>query len=521
MWDSLKCYYRLHPLKTILIIGLFFRLIAAVYSKGYAFTDDHYFVIEEAQQWISQGNQERDFFHPNIFTKDRLSHGSLYTSAHYVLFQIYRSLGFIDPMAVMFTVRILHAFYSLLVILLGYKIARLLGSQRTAIQVSWILALAWFMPFLSVRNLVEMACIPPLMAASYFVLKNDRKWLFWAGILASVAFALRFQTILFSGMFGIILLYRFRWREALWLLGSFLLGCLIFLGLLDFILFGTPFYELVSYIAYNATHSGEYPNGPWYQYILVIMGMFLLLPAGNWLYAIIRKFKTYAVLLFPTLLFLAFHSAFPNKQERFILPVIPFVIILGVSAWSDVQNTLKSKRWNAISNRIFWILNIPLLLLLSLASTRTAKMEAMYFLFKQNDAKHFVIESTHRDYMEYMPRFYGDFWEPYQHILPNCASSCFMDSVEKGVHPFPDYILFFDSDKLDQRVSILQEEISIEPVITIYSSWLDRLIPKLNPIVKSQEIFIYRVKDKKRKSPTTTSTTAIEAAATAKASKAT
>lgn len=520
MWDSFNRYYRIHPLRIILIFGLLFRLLSAVYSKGYAFTDDHYFVIEEAQQWISQGGEERDFFNPNIIIKDRLSHGALYTTSHYVLFQVYRYFGFLDPMAVMLTVRIIHAFYSLFIIFLGYKIARLLGSQRTAIQASWILALLWFMPFLSVRNLVEMVCIPPLMWASYWVLKNDRKWLLWAGIFASVAFALRFQTILFSGMFGVILLYRCQWREALRLLLGFLLGSLVLLGLLDYVLFGTPFYELVSYIEYNATHSGEYPNGPWYQYLLVIMGMFLFLPAVIWLVAIIRKFNNYAVLLIPTIVFFAFHSAFPNKQERFILPVIPFIIIIGVTAWGELSKSANSIRWNVIINRFFWIINTPLLLILSVASTRTAKMEAMYFLFKQNDAKHFAIESTHRNYMEYMPRFYGNYWNPYQHILPKCASECFMDSVENGVHPFPDYVLFFDSNQLDQRVIKLQEQLQIEPVKTIYSSWLDRLIPKLNPIVKSQEIYIYRVVDKKRKLPTSTGTSAVEAAASTKATKA-
>lgn len=520
MWESFKSYYRLHPLRIILLFGLLFRLLSAVYSKGYAFTDDHYFVIEEAQQWISQGDEERDFFNPNIVIKDRLSHGSLYTTSHYILFQIYRYFGFLDPMAVMITVRLFHAVYSLFIIFLGYKIARLLGNQRTAIQVSWILALLWFMPFLSVRNLVEMVCIPPLMGASYLVLKNERKWLMWAGMLASVAFALRFQTILFSGMFGIILLYRFQWRDAIGLLTGFILGSLVLLGLLDYVLFGTPFYELVSYIEYNATHSGEYPNGPWYQYLLVIMGMFLILPSVIWVFAIIRKFKEYAVLLLPTIMFLAFHSAFPNKQERFILPIIPFIIIIGVTAWSKIPKSPTAMRWNLISNRFFWILNTPLLLLLSVASTRTAKMDAMYYLFKQKDAKHFAIESTHRNYMEYMPRFYGNYWKPYQHILPSCASNCFMDSVASGVHPFPDYVLFFDSEQLDQRVTKLQKEIQIEPVVTIYSSWLDRLIPKLNPIVKSQEIFIYRVVEKKRKLPASAGASAVKAATPAKATKA-
>ena len=519
MWNSINRYYQSHPLRSILLVGLLFRLLAVIFSKGYAFTDDHYFVIEEAQQWIFQSNEPRSFFNPNIILEERLSHGALYTSLHYVLFQIYRLIGFDDPMNIMLSVRFMHALYSLWIVFLGYKIARHWGSPKTALQIAWILALAWFMPFLSVRNLVEVVCIPPLMGATLLFLKHNKKAFFGAGLLAALAFSLRFQTVLFSGMFGLILLWQLRWRDAIALLLGFGIGSVVLLGGLDFLLFGTPFYELISYVAYNATHAGEYPNGPWYQYIGVILGMFLIFPAANWLMASALKFRTYAVLLFPTLVFLLFHSYFPNKQERFILPVIPFLIMAGILAWNQYVEFKKSdkiNRWNRFSMKFFWILNTPLLFGLSLASTRTAKMEAMYFLYQQRDATHFAIESTHRDYMEFMPRFYGNFWSRYQHILPNCEAPCFFDSVAHGVHPFPNYILFFDEDNLNERVAKVQTVVDIDYLETIESSWLDQLIPKLNPIVKSQKIFVYKVKGiLEGRLPASSGTTSVKAATAA------
>ena len=522
MWKSINRYYQSHPLRSVLLVGLFFRLLAVIFSKGYAFTDDHYFVIEEAQQWIFQSKEPRSFFNPNIILQDRLSHGALYTTLHYALFQLYRSIGFNDPMNIMFSVRLMHAVYSLWIVFLGFKIARYWGSPRTAIQIAWILALAWFMPFLSVRNLVEVICIPPLMGATLLFLKNTNKSLLGAGILAAIAFSLRFQTVLFSGMFGLMLLWQLRWRDAVTLLLGFGIGSLVLLGGLDFLLFGTPFYELISYVEYNATHSGEYPNGPWYQYIGVILGMFLIFPAANWLMASVLKFRTYAVLLFPTLIFLLFHSYFPNKQERFILPVIPFLIIAGVLAWNQYCEFKKSdriNRWSQFSMKFFWILNAPLLFGLSLASTRTAKMDAMYFLYQQGDATHFAIESTHHDYMEFMPRFYGNFWSPYQHILPNCEATCFFDSVAYGVHPFPKYILFFDEENLTERANKMQSVIEIDYVKTFESSWLDQLIHKLNPVVKSQKIFVYKVKGMLEGLPASTRTTSVKATAAAESTE--
>ena len=45
-------YYRDHPLRTILFAGLFFRLLAVVFSQGYGMFDDHFLIIESAQSWV-------------------------------------------------------------------------------------------------------------------------------------------------------------------------------------------------------------------------------------------------------------------------------------------------------------------------------------------------------------------------------------------------------------------------------------------------------------------------------------
>ncbi|MEY4540712.1 MAG: hypothetical protein RLZZ306_2469, partial [Bacteroidota bacterium] len=42
-------------LKKILLLGLFFRILATIFSKGYAFTDDHFEVIELAQNILKKG----------------------------------------------------------------------------------------------------------------------------------------------------------------------------------------------------------------------------------------------------------------------------------------------------------------------------------------------------------------------------------------------------------------------------------------------------------------------------------
>lgn len=505
----------------MLLVGLLLRLVAALFSRGYAFTDDHYFVIEEAQQWIFQGPYPSSFWHPWVNGEGRLSHSSLYTSIHYALFQFYRNIGLENPSYIMLTVRMGHAFYSLLIVYFGFLLVKSQSDFKKAKQAAWILTLAWFMPFLSVRNLVEMVCIPPLMASAWLIQtpKWGRKGLFLAGILASLAFALRFQTALFSGMFGVVLLFQGNWKKALNLAYGFIFGSLIFLGLLDYGLFGMPFHELISYIDYNITHSGEYPNGPWYQYILLLFALFPLFLGGNWFTALPKALKFWPLITLPFLAFFIFHSYFPNKQERFILPIVPFFVLLGVVYFNQVQNSMKSaklEKWQRFTSRMFWVLNVILLLPMTLASTRTAKLDAMLFLQKQTDAHSFVIESSHTNYMEYMPRFYGNFWKPYQHILKDCDTRCFFDSVATGYHPEPNYVMFFDTTNLNLRVARFEDLRKLEFCATIESSWLDQLIPKLNPVVKSQQIFIYRVIGTL---PTASRTAAVETAAASKSTE--
>jgi hypothetical protein len=518
----IKRFYEKYPLPTILGLGLLFRLIAAVYSKGYAFTDDHYFVIEEAMSWLVRLNPNDNPWFPQVNTSERLAHGSLYTYLHYLWLSGYQKLGWTDPMKTMLSIRVIHACYSLSVIYLGFKITQILGNKKQALKVAWILSIAWFMPFLSVRNLVEMVCILPLLWMTYLSIKPTSRNSphFWAGILASMAFAFRFQTILFTGAIGLVFLFQKEWKKALFTLVGFSIGTLLLLGFLDYQLFKVPFHEITSYITYNATHAHEYPNGPWYQYVLLLLGLFPLFLGGSFLTAIFFKGKKWLLLWVPFLVFLVFHSYFPNKQERFILPVVPVFIMIGVLSWDAILDS-KNERWKAfdqLSVRLFAFLNLPLLLLLSVASTKTAKMDAMYRLSKQPNLHHFAIESTHKDYMEFMPQFYGNFWKPYQHILPQCNAECFFDSVSLGRHPFPNYILFFDTQQLQQRVKALKKVVPIEYVETIESSWLDQLVPKINPLVHHQTIQIWKTVTQRRL-PAASSTSAIKSSAATKSSE--
>ena len=174
MIRRIQRYAESHPLAFVMMVGGLFRLIAAIFSQGYGMHDDHFLIIEAAQSWVD------DYDYNNWLPENRPNqnpggHSLFYVGLHYALFSFLDMFSFLTPKANMFIVRLLHAAYSLLIILFGYKITRNLTDTKTAKQVGLVLALFWVMPNLSVRNLVEFTCIPPLMAATWFLRSEERR----------------------------------------------------------------------------------------------------------------------------------------------------------------------------------------------------------------------------------------------------------------------------------------------------------------------------------------------------------
>jgi hypothetical protein len=198
-----------------MLIALVIRLLAAFFSGGYAFHDDHFDVIEIAQSWV---------YNLPIWIHDEIPprHSMFYAGIHYVIFYVCEMLGLTSPTGKMLVVRVLHALYSLLVVYYGYKITELLSNQRNARLVGLMLALVWFMPFMSVRNLVEITCIPPYLAAFYLILKPDdtnKKTIFWrylgAGALLALSFVLRYHVFLLAAGAGLVLLFQKQWLKVI------------------------------------------------------------------------------------------------------------------------------------------------------------------------------------------------------------------------------------------------------------------------------------------------------------------
>src|SRR5690606_33965288 len=88
----------------------------------------------------------------------------------------------------------------------------------------------------------------------------------------------------------------------------------------DLVIWGRPFAEMTEYVEYNLANSTTYFDQPWYNYLLVLGGIFIPPLSLAILFGFFKRTKPLLIWL-PVFSFLFFHSVFPNKQERFIFSI--------------------------------------------------------------------------------------------------------------------------------------------------------------------------------------------------------
>ncbi|RLD53774.1 MAG: hypothetical protein DRJ05_15890 [Bacteroidetes bacterium] len=504
MKELLSNIWENKPLKLIMWMAVITRLIAAIFAKGFGMHDDHFLIIEAAQSWVD--SYDYNNWLPGSTTDSTPSgHSFFYVGSQYLILLFLKSIGIANPQAKMFIIRILHGLFSLIIVYFGYKITLKLSDEKTAKITGLLLAVFWFMPFLSVRNLVEVVCIPFLIYGIWKIIehwdaKNAIKYFLLSGFIVGLAFSVRFQTGIFAFGIGLALLIKLRWKEAIFYGIGFLFSVAIVQGGIDYFTWGRPFAELGEYTRYNMAHASNYFTGPWYNYLLLILGVLIPPISFGIFFGFFRSWKKYIILFLPAFLFLFFHSAFPNKQERFILPIVPFVIILGMMGWQDFLN--KSSFFNNRKKLIksfwifFWVINLLLLPVVSTMYSKRARVESMVYLSQYNDVKAIVLENSNISYVKLAPMFYlGQWVKEYPVTSDNYEEKLVV--ISKYIKaPQPRFFLFYEEDNLGKRLERVK---TIFPNIvyetTISPGFIDKVLHWMNPYNANQTIYIYRNDD--------------------------
>ena len=490
------------PLTLLLIIGGAFRLLAVIFSKGFGMHDDHFLVIEASQSWVD--GADYNFWLPTISqgVTEATGHSLLYPGLHYIVFWVLQHLGISDPQVKMYVIRFFHAALSMLVIATGYKIAFKQAGLKTARQCGLLLAILFFMPMLSVRNLVEVVCTAPLLLATWYVLKNESntiKYSLFAGALLGIAFTVRFQTVFFLSGFGLALLLQKQFKNLLWIVTGFVLCVSAIQLCTDMIIWGKPFVEITEYVQYNLENKETYGVSAWYKYLLLTLGILVppmsLLIITGFLY----NWKNNLLLFLPAFLFFFLHSLIPNKQERFILPVIPFIIIAGIIGWNKLVEHYHNKKFLHSLTRFAWIafflLNTIPLFVISSSYSKRSRVEAMYYLYPKTDKTTVIMEESIHDGFKMAPLFYLGKWGYTYNITKTRDADTLLSELNKTeLHNLPRYVVFTQADNIEQRVQNFKKTFpDIEYQTTLEPGFLDEILYKLNPKNANVTCYIYKI----------------------------
>jgi hypothetical protein len=317
-----------------------------------------------------------------------------------------------------------------------------------------------------------------------------------SGLLFGLAFVFRYQTNLFVAGVFVVLLFRRDFLATFFLTAGFFISSFLIQGVTDWIVYGYPYVSFLSYYLYNSTHALNYTAGAWYVYIFTIMGV-LIPPASLFImFGFLRQWKKWAIVFWPTLIFLIFHSIYPNKQERFILPAIPLVILAGIAGWRGfvAQSSFWQKRLKLHTGlwKWFWAVNICLLIVVSGTYSKKARVEVMNYLRTQGDVNAIVVETSDVSAPQ-LPLFYLNRRVPLYQMTRRMTLDSVRAIIEKGIAP--NYLVMMNKKQMDERLARLKELFpENEKLAEISPSLIDQLLHFLNPKHNvNQRCFIYRI----------------------------
>jgi hypothetical protein len=357
------------------------------------------------------------------------------------------------------------------------------------------------MPFLAVRNLVEVACIPFLMLGAWQLVRHtDRPTLrdvVVAGLWIGMAVNVRFQTLFFAAGPGLALLFQRRWGQAFAYGAGVVLPLAVVQGGIDLFLWGRPFAELTEYVLYNMANTTTYGVLPWYNYLLLLAGM--LIPPLS-LAVLFGFFRRPAPLLLwlPLFLFLAIHSYFPNKQERFLLPMVPLFFVVGYTAWEQWRS--ESGWWQQRTGlwrggmRFVWVLNTVLLVVLCFSYSKRSRVEALYALREQPPMRGILVEDSAEGEAPMPPLFYLGKWDIA--VIPWTGAPGDLPALLKTweASGTPDVVLFIGEEQLEQRMKATEAALGpLHVTGRAEPGLLDRTVHWLNPVNRNETIVIARV----------------------------
>jgi 4-amino-4-deoxy-L-arabinose transferase-like glycosyltransferase len=378
----------------LLVIGATLRLAAAVFSRGFLTADDHHVLVVAADGLASGGSLPAGY-----------KRSFLYPTAVSLIMGAARAIGITSPDAEMLLVRLAHAAYSLLGIVLVYRILERTSGRDSAVLGGLLMATIFPIPVTSVHQFEEVVCQVPLLAGCWWLLRaqdrpDTRAWLVLGGVMLGIALILRLQLLSFVAPLVLLLWYRSPRNIGPYATVGLLLVLLV-QGAANAVVNGEWWFSFKAYygVLFVAPQevvreSGGYPSGPPWRYVLTLLGLFVPPFSLLAVAAMLRGGRAIPLIGIPTLGFLIAHSLIANKQERFLLPVLPLLIVLAAAGFPDVRAWFARRRWMPAYRGLWIYFGVVEAVVLGVSIFSYGKKDRvapLVFIEKQHDAQGVII----------------------------------------------------------------------------------------------------------------------------------
>jgi len=415
---------------------------------------------------------------------------ALFPAVIAAIMTVARGIGIHDPGVEMLLVRLIQAVYSLLVVYFVYRLLeRSLG--RESAMLGGLLAAAFFaMPVTAVHQLEESVAQVPLLAACWWWSRSEGSWR-WAaasGSALGAALILRFPLIGFVAAFVVMaLLQRVPPRHKVAFVGGLAL-VVVLQGYSNVLInhqWGYSFIERLGPMLHPqrmALEAEGYPSSPPWHYVLTLLAALIPPVSVLLLAAAVQGGRRFPLIGIATLVFLVSHSIIANKQERFILPILPLLLILVVAGlpWlaARIAPAYHGMWW------YFWIVNSALLLVLTFSFAKKDRVEPLLFVYHRHDATGVLVAQYNESFG--VPEYYLGKPQPALVVVER----------EQEVHvtgvPINYVILYSDTPEADRvfLAGALNRHLTL--LTTITPSLADRLAHAINPRHNKAHIaFVY------------------------------
>lgn len=195
------------------------------------------------------------------------------------------------------------------------------------------------------RCMTEVASAPLVVLSLLEIRKSRPKNWAIAGILAGLLFPLRYPNGLVIVWIGGWLLLQRRFRPFAVFAGASSAVVLVG-GLLDWATWGQPFHSAIVYIEFNVLSDGAsfFGTQPWSFFISTFWSstgpLALLIVLG---FVLGARLDPGTALLVPA--YVLMHSFVPHKEYRFILPVIPLMLVVAAAGIASLGDRISFPRW--------------------------------------------------------------------------------------------------------------------------------------------------------------------------------